>query len=233
MWFFSTLIFAYIPLCILAAVIARNKGRSGIGFCFLSLILSPGIGIVAALIARPNTYKVEREQIATGQGKRCPYCSEIIKTDAIVCKFCGKDNLLNQPNYSQGRYYDDIKVNRQPANESISILSPKQIEAYKIFLNKRGYELSREGYKWIIHLPNGTGKMFAYSDKELVGRLEEIEGYGDQEQDNQDNGKDEMLFCALCGSKTCKGELKDHNEIKICTDCYTIKKGIQKSKSVV
>ena len=32
---------------------ASNKGRSGFGFFMLSLILSPLIGFVAALIAKP------------------------------------------------------------------------------------------------------------------------------------------------------------------------------------
>ncbi len=81
----------WIGLSIVAGVIAGNKGRSGIGFFFLALLLSPLIGIIAALVARPDVKNVENEQIASGCNKKCPYCAELIKTEAVVCRYCGKD----------------------------------------------------------------------------------------------------------------------------------------------
>ena len=39
---------------IIAGVIAGHKGRSGIGFFFLSVVLSPLVGVIAALVAQPN-----------------------------------------------------------------------------------------------------------------------------------------------------------------------------------
>jgi len=42
----------WIALCFLAGWIAAQKGRSGAGFFFLSLFLSPLIGILAAFGAR-------------------------------------------------------------------------------------------------------------------------------------------------------------------------------------
>lgn len=81
----------WVALCIVAAVIASNKGRSGFGFFLLAFFLSPLVGIIAALVAGPNTANVEQKQIASGEQRKCPHCAELIKPDAKVCKHCGRD----------------------------------------------------------------------------------------------------------------------------------------------
>lgn len=81
----------WIMLCILCGVYAASKKRSGIGIFFVSLFLSPLVGFLITLLMKPNIALMEIDQIKTGDMKRCPYCNEIIRYKAMVCKYCGRD----------------------------------------------------------------------------------------------------------------------------------------------
>ena len=85
------LVFFWLIFAILVGVFAGKKGRSGIGYFFLAVILSPLIGLIILLIAGENREKAEEKKITSGDFKKCPFCAELIKSEAVVCKHCGRE----------------------------------------------------------------------------------------------------------------------------------------------
>lgn len=81
-WLVICAAFAFIP-----AIIAANKGREPwawwiYGFFFFV------IALVHALLIKPTPEELERRQLSCGSAKKCPQCAELVKADALVCRFC-------------------------------------------------------------------------------------------------------------------------------------------------
>jgi RNA polymerase subunit RPABC4/transcription elongation factor Spt4 len=81
-------------LCgIISAVIASNKGRSVFGWFILGLLFGP-LGFILALVVGKNEAEIEKSAIQSGTMKKCPYCAELVKREAKICRYCSKDLSL-------------------------------------------------------------------------------------------------------------------------------------------
>lgn len=84
---------------IVSAIIASGKGHSGCGWFALGVLLGP-LGLILILFLPKNQNELDNKAIEHGEMKKCPQCAELIKAEALKCRYCGLE--FNQDNSDKG-----------------------------------------------------------------------------------------------------------------------------------
>lgn len=81
----------WISAAIVVGIIGRHRGRSGFGWFLLALLLSPLLAGVLVLVLTNKNAERMLPSLADGTGRKCSSCAEIVRYEALKCRYCGTE----------------------------------------------------------------------------------------------------------------------------------------------
>ena len=105
-----------IVLGVIPALIAQSKGRSFIAWWIYGALLFI-VAFVHALVIKKDVLAEEREKLEFEGMKKCQFCAELVKSEAVKCKHCGSD-ISNDSGHRVPEKTDEeyLEEARQKAN---------------------------------------------------------------------------------------------------------------------
>jgi hypothetical protein len=80
-------LFVSVLAAIATGVVAYRRGLGVWWTVFLCMFCWPA-GLVLVLVLPANKKKLEQRALKSGASKQCPYCAEIIRSEARICPHC-------------------------------------------------------------------------------------------------------------------------------------------------
>ncbi len=87
---FVMLLALWLVCAVVGASVTRSKGRGSAPGALLGLFLGP-VGLLITVILPKNEGGLEAEQLEAGDRRRCPQCAELVRREALKCRFCAAE----------------------------------------------------------------------------------------------------------------------------------------------